>query len=266
MHEGIKFGFHIPEILKEYEEERFCTKHGNYMANITEFDDGSVLASSCPLCMQEESEKEMDAELKEIQAENIEHCKACNIEPKFYDVTLDDFKPETKAQEFAKNAVREMIKSKSGKIVILGSNGVGKTMLGSITAKLMNGKIISMKDIALDIRISYTPKAEKTEKDIINELADIPFLCIDEVGREKNTEAVQNWFSSIIDKRYARNKPFMLLGNLHFKKDCELKGCPKCFENYFDNDVLSRLREDSSVIVIKAKDNRNNKTMKYYSD
>ena len=69
-------------------------------------------------------------------------------------------------------------------------------------------------------------------------LATIPFLCIDEVGRIKNTEAVQDWFSYILDKRHSEGLPFMLIGNLHFKKDCKDGGCPKCFENYFDNETL----------------------------
>ncbi len=62
-------------------------------------------------------------------------------------------------------------------------------------------------------------------------------------------------------------KPTWINGNLHFKKDCTEKGCPRCFENYFDKDMLSRFHEDTTVINIKAKDGREEKkTLKYFSD
>ena len=149
-----------------------------------------------------------------------------------------------------------MVLQKHGKVILLGSNGVGKTMLASIAAKELNGKIYSMYEISAMIRQSYSSLAKKSELEIVKELASVPFLAIDEFGRTKNSDTEQNWLSFILDKRHTRKLPFMLMGNTHFKRFCKLGGCSKCFENFVDNDILSRLRQDSSIVVIDADDER----------
>lgn len=257
-------------------EKRTCPIHNKiYEAKI--YEDGTE--ESCPICsaekgaelkrkrIEEQNEEWRKQKEGKDRAENVELCKSLNISPEFYFAKLEDYLPKTKAQEEAKKAVAEMIETRKGKIILLGNNGAGKTMLASIVARELKGKIYTIYEIATMIRQSYSAKVEKSELEIVNDLIELPFLAIDELGRNANTEAVQNWFSFILDKRHSRGLPTMVIGNLHFKKDCEQNGCPRCFENYFDNDVLSRFHEDTSVIVIKAPDGRKEKkTLKYFSD
>lgn len=257
-------------------EKRTCPIHNKiYEAKI--YEDGTE--EGCPVCAEEKGAELKRKRLEEQneewrkqkegkdRAENVELCKRLNISPEFYFATLEDYKPKTKAQEEAKKAVTEMIETGKGKIILLGSNGAGKTMLASICARELKGCIYTMYEIATMIRQSYTAKAEKSELEIVRELVELPFLAIDEVGRIANSEAVQNWFSFILDKRHSRGLPIIVIGNLHFRKDCDQDGCPRCFENYFDKDVLSRFHEDTTVIQIKAPDERREKkTMKYFTD
>ena len=258
-----------------HEEKCTCETHGEYTSYVDDEGNGT----GCPVCAEkykaEKRKKELEQEQKEEQERieeqkkvlHIQKCKRLNISPEFYFVTLDDYIPETKAQEEAKKAVAELIEKKSGKIILLGNNGCGKTMLGSIACMAMDGCIYTMYEISTMIRQSYTSKAVKSELEILEDLIEPQLLVIDEVGRISNSEAVQNWFSFLLDKRHSRKKATILNGNLHFKKDCESGGCPKCFENYFDKDVLSRFHEDTTVIVIKSSDERKKKqTMKYFSD
>ena len=257
------------------EKECTCEKHGKFISKI--YKGGTV--SRCPKCVDEESEawkrKRAEENEKEIQAQinakerrdRIERCISANISPAFYFAELKDYIPKTKAQEEAKKAVQNLIETGRGKIIMLGSNGAGKTMLASIACQHLGGKVLTMYEISAMIRQSYTQKAEKSELEIVNELADLPFLVIDEIGRVTSSEAVQNWFSFILDKRHAFCKPTIIIGNLHFKKDCEQGGCAKCFENYFDNDILSRFHEETTVINIKCPDARKEKhSMKYITD
>lgn len=265
-----QFSYPVVKIESKTEVEKTCEKHGLYKAQVIKFVDGQSEVSGCPFCIEEEHMAEENLRKLENKAltelKNLERCKAANIRPEFYNITLEDYKPKTNGQEFAKEAVRKMIETKSGKIVILGSNGVGKTMLSSIAAKELGGKIYKQYEIATMIRQSYSANSDKTEMEIVKELSEIPFLAIDEVGRTANSEAVQNWFSEILDERHSRNLPFMLTGNLHFRKNCTENGCSKCFENYFDNDILSRLRQNATIIVIKAPDERTDKSSVYFSD
>lgn len=257
-------------------EKRTCPIHNKiYEAKI--YEDGTE--EGCPICsaekgaelkrkrLEEQNEEWRKQKEGKDRAENVELCKKLNISPEFYFSTLEDYKPKTKAQEEAKKAVAEMIETGKGKIILLGSNGAGKTMLASICARELKGCIYTMYEIATMIRQSYTAKAEKSEIEIVRDLVELPFLAIDEVGRIANSEAVQNWFSFILDKRHSRGLPTIVIGNLHFRKDCDQDGCPRCFENYFDKDVLSRFHEDTTVIQIKAPDERKEKkTMKYFTD
>lgn len=234
--------------------------HKPFEAEFMKYEDGTFSQITfCPECDKEKLEQEAKRLEREEREENIQHCKNCNIEPEFYNTKIDDYKATTESQEKALNAVKAMLNFELKKIVLLGSNGTGKTMLGSILAKELNGKIYSMYEISTMIRQSYTMKAEKTELEIVRELASIPFLAIDEVGRTNGSKAEKDWLSFIIDKRHSRGLPFMMISNAHLLKNCPNGGCPDCFENYMDKDVISRLRQDSKVINIIADDFRKNK-------
>ena len=129
-------------------------------------------------------------------------------------------------------------------------------MLGSILAKESDGKIYTMYEISTMIRQSYTMKAEKTELEIVNELASVPLLVIDEVGRVTGSNFNNNWQSYVLDKRHTRGLKTVYLGNGHLRENCSKKGCEKCFENSMDGDVISRLRQDSKIINIFGIDYR----------
>lgn len=252
---GMKSFADFMEVEKSYQAFFDCKKHGKYQGIQTVYKNGFTVKSACPKCNDEKHKLEKEFE-KEQQVKIL---KAMNIEPEFYYKTFDDFIPKDKSQEKALYAVKKMIEQRHGKVILLGSNGVGKTMLASIATRILGGKIYSMYEISAMIRQSYTIKAERSELEIVKELASVPFLAIDELCRTKCSDTEQNWLSYILDKRHTRNLPFMIMSNGHFKKFCKFGGCPKCFENFVDNDILSRLREDSSIVVIEAPDERSNK-------
>lgn len=230
-----------------------CTKnpeHKEYEAEVIVNEDGSeTFLTVCPECLR-------DAELKAERERKISECKKANVEPEFYNKTFEDYKAETDSQKAALEAVKEVYSGNLKKIVLLGSYGTGKTMFASILARDMKGKIYSMYEISTMIRQSYTVKAEKTELEIVNELASVPFLAIDEVGRTNGSNSEKNWLSYILDKRHVRGLPFVLISNGHLSRNCPNGGCEKCFENYMDGDVISRLRQNSKVIDIVGKDYR----------
>ena len=249
------------EIVKEESLDVLCEKHGIFKGIIKTRKNGDKIYSECPKCKAErEAEiaerKKQDAERKE--AERIsKNVQEGNIEIDYQSLTFEDYRTETPQQKRALEAVQDLMQGRKKKVVLLGETGLGKTMLGSLAVKYMGGKIYRQYDIATMIRQSYSFNAKKTELEIVEELSSVPLLVIDEVGKVGNSEAVRNWFSAIIDKRHTRKLPLMLCGNLHFKQMCKNKGCPECFENYFGNDVLSRLSQDTTIVIVKGKDERN---------
>ena len=253
--------FEAPKIIHEYDDVRECMTHGSYKVHIVRYDNGNevVTPDRCPICEQERKEEIAKRNRERIYNERIAYYKSCNIADEYLNKEFADYVATTKAQKAALNAIQKMIDTHKGKIIIIGSNGCGKTMLGSLAVKAMGGYIYTIFEIATRIRQSYAAGSKETELDILNELVNAPLLVIDEIGRVKTTEAILDWFSYIIDKRHTYNRPIILLGNLHFGKDCEDKekgGCPRCFENCFDNDCISRLRQDSKIIEIISTDKR----------
>ena len=118
-----------------------------------------------------------------------------------------------------------------------------------------------MYEISARIRASYVSGAKETELDIVDELARLPILVIDEIGRTKGSDAETNWLSYIIDKRHVRHLPIILISNKHLNKTCEYrntqqKGCKDCLENYISEDIMSRLSEDGYLVTFKEGDYR----------
>ena len=247
------------KVVRTYESEVQCQRnlaHGKFKALINVYDDGTKQSENgCPEC-----EKEWERIAKEQQEkELLKHYESCNIEPEYYGKTLNDYEIKTPTQAEALKAAKDILNKKLGKLVLLGSHGVGKSMLASILASEMNGKIYSMYEISTMIRQSYTARAEKSELEIVKDLASIPFLAIDEIGRTNGSNSELNWLSYILDKRHVRKLPFMLISNGHLRRNCPDGGCDECFQNYMDSDIISRLRQDSKIINIVADDYRTGK-------
>lgn len=251
------------KLLPPVEEKRTCHKHGEYVSSVVYYEGGGVSwETDCPQCIAEREEEERQEEEKRERKRILAQCKESNIEPEFYFKKLEDFIPQSESQQKALEASRKLIYGDLKKVVLLGPNGVGKTMLASIVTRELCGKIYSMYEISAMIRDTYTAKAKKSELDIVYELASIPFLAIDEMGRSAGSNSEMNWLSFILDKRHTRKLPFILISNRHLMRNCKNRGCPDCFENFIGNDCLSRLYEDSAVITIDAKDNRRFKYIK----
>jgi DNA replication protein DnaC len=246
-----------------------CPIHGDYEGEMVKtlsaiFDDTDTkIPEPCPLCI--DNQERDFRERERIKDEKIERDtlerqrKNWNIEPMYYDSTLDNYYPTTDVQHKAKAAIQNMIETKGGKIVLLGKNGTGKTHLAICAVKELDGKILSMYEITTRIRATYTHNAKETELDVVDELARLNMLAIDEIGRTKGSDAETNWLSYIIDKRHTRGLPLILISNKHLRKHCPKSGCQDCLDNYISEDIMSRLSEDGILINLDGEDYRKTK-------
>jgi DNA replication protein DnaC len=238
-----------------------CEKHGDYTEQTTDIF-GFILRTGCPACEKELDEIEHQEGVRQAQKAERARLESLNIEPMYFGSTLDNFIAGSPEQERALSYAQMMVKDCAGKLVLLGSNGTGKTHLAVGVVRELSGRLYSMYEITTRIRASYVSGAKETELDIVDELARIPMLAIDEIGRTKGSDAETNWLSYIIDKRHTRNLPLILISNKHTRKTCPDGGCQNCLENYISEDIMSRLAEDGHLVNMIGEDYRRKKRAK----
>ena len=222
-----------------------CDKHGIEYEDVQQEIAGRIFHfGMCAECSKEVAEAEKEMQERQKHDSSLSFYTYANIEPSYYDVSFDNFIADTDDLKRAKACVEKMATEKHGKIIMLGKNGTGKTHLAVCAVKIVGGKILTMYEISTRIRATYTPRAKEDELDVVDELARIPLLVIDEIGRTKGSDAETNWLSYIIDKRHVRDLPLILISNKHIRRSCEKQGCNDCLENYISEDILSRLSED----------------------
>ena len=232
-----------------------CEKHGDYTEQTADIF-GISLHTGCPACEKEREEIEYQEGVRLAQEAERERLESLNIEPMYFTSTLDNFIAGSPEQQRALSYAQAMVKDRAGKLVLLGSNGTGKTHLAVGIVRILGGAIYSMYEITTRIRASYVSGAKETELQIVDELARIPMLAIDEIGRTKGSDAETNWLSYIIDKRHTRGLPLMLISNKHTRKNCPDGGCQNCLENYISDDIMSRLAEDGHLVNMTGEDYR----------
>lgn len=229
-----------------------CEKHGYYECRKVDWM-GVHIEGSCPECLREHEEKQAQILMGTLDATTMHDM---NIEPRYYEATLDNFDAYTIELQKAKDAIEKLVRGEILQVIMAGKNGTGKTHLAVGAIKKTGGKIYTMYEIATRIRSTYSSFAHENEASILSELAEMKMLVIDELGRSKGSEAEANWISYILDKRHSRYLPTIIISNTHMRRDCPNNGCPQCLENYLSNDVMSRLTENGVLLRFTGEDYR----------
>ena len=239
-----------------------CGKEYNQPALITQF--GIVIAHYCPECIDKEDRKQKAIENKIKEKRKKEWLASIGVNADYETATLGTYEAKTESQKEALRACKHLKEGEIKKLILLGSNGVGKTHLASALVKLMNGRLITAYEMFALYRSCFS--GQNSEIKLLHEFSSYPLLVIDEFGRTKGSEAEDNFLSAILDARHSDGLPTMILSNLIRKRDCihyqnnksscETRNCKGCLEMWLTSDLISRLREDTEVILIQGEDYR----------
>ena len=239
-----------------------CGKEYNQPALITQF--GIICAHYCEECIDKEDRKQKAIENQLKEKRKREWLASIGVKADYETATLGTYEPKTDSQKEALKACKLLKEGDIKKLILLGSNGVGKTHLASALVKLMNGKIITAYEMYALYRSCFS--GQNSEIDLLHKFSNYPLLVIDEFGRTKGSEAEENFLSAILDARHSDGLPTMILSNLIRKRDCihyqnnkascEQRNCKGCLEMWLTSDLISRLREDTKVILIEGEDYR----------
>lgn len=228
-----------------------CDQHGEFEArNFL----GRVW-SKCPECAREEDAKRKEAE--EAEARRLRRLRweskigAAGIPERFHTRTLDTFEAETPAQERALEFARDYATNfaqvlKTGRCALfVGRPGTGKTHLAvGIGLRIMGAEnrtvlFTTVMRAIRRVKDSWAKDSTETESQAIAALTYPDLLILDEVGVQFGSDFERNIMFDVLNERYEKRRPTILLSNL--SKD-ELVG-------FLGERVFDRMREDGGKFI-----------------
>ena len=164
------------------------------------------------------------------------------VPERYWSETIDTYKTDTEERRKAKAKAEIFMQAvKCGKfqtLIFLGAVGTGKTHLASGIIYECGGLYRLASAIVEEIRRAKSFSARETEAEILEGYGRVSLLVIDEIGRGITAAEEQYMLYQIINERYNRRKPTVLISNQN-KKD---------FLNYVGIAAADRLTESAQVV------------------
>ena len=197
---------------------------------------------------------ERDAEIaemerKQAEREKIERYKR-QAPARYWNESIDTYKAESEAQAKALSATRDFINAVDCgtfcSLIFIGTVGTGKTHLALAIIRECGGMYRLSPNIVEELRRAKSFKAKESEAEILDNYGSARLLVIDEIGRGVAAAEEQYMLYQIINERYNRRKPTILISN-QTKKD---------FLNYVGIAAADRLTESAQVVEFAGKSYR----------
>lgn len=232
------------------EREDTCPEHGPFIARQTPRGGWTI----CPTCFEQKQAQEAQESYRQTQRILREYAikqalGQAALPLRFLDRPLASIVPAFPAQADALQRCRDYVASWpdvriSGRnMLLLGDPGSGKTHLATAVATevLMAGStaLYTRADSLFQtVRETYSGVVNRSEKQAVESFAIPDLLVIDEFGRSTCTDSERRIFFSVIDQRYEKRLPTLLVSNLSFNALQESLGIA----------MFSRLLENNSVV------------------
>jgi DNA replication protein DnaC len=240
-----------PLFRREPDKQDNCPQHGTF----TSHNVFRNVWSRCPGCSIAQKKAEIAEQLRsEAEKRGAEWqrklCMAA-IPERFAGRTLDTYRADNDGQKRALAFCRTYAAQfdevlKTGRSAIFcGKPGTGKTHLANgIALEIMKpcriALFITAQRAIRRIKDSWSKDSVESESDVIRLLVSPDLLILDEIGVQFGTEFERNLIFDILNERYEKRLPCLLLSNLSVEEIRPILG-----ERIFD-----RLREDGGKCIV----------------
>ena len=235
-------------------KEIICIKHNVAYTSTNYIGDHWT---ECPKCMIEirdaeakkQIERDKQAALEREQRRWAAKIGSAAIPERFKDRTLDSYVAKTSGQkkalafakEYAENFDQVMRTGRSA--VFVGKVGTGKTHLAlgialSIMQQQKSPVFVTVQRLIRRVKDSWRTK-EETETEVINAFALPDLLILDEVGVQFGSEFEKQVLFDVLNERYEKLKPSILLSNIPSEQ----------LSDYLGERVTDRLRENGGALI-----------------
>jgi DNA replication protein DnaC len=232
-----------------------CERHGAFAIQAVEMLGVKLRRSMCPTCIAEDHAAEAARKLQE-QAEAAKRrweakIGQAGIPERFRDRSLDAYVATADGQKRALAFARSYADgfcepANAGKSALfLGLPGTGKTHLAiGVALQIMaEGKTAMFATVMRAIRTikdTWRKGADTSEAEAIKALVFPDLLILDEIGIQFGSDAEKLLLFDVLNERYERRRPTILLSNLTAK---EVSG-------YLGERIMDRLREDGGEVIV----------------
>jgi DNA replication protein DnaC len=236
-----------------------CREHGRFPDNLVTQFGADPVWFGCPRChFDARHSQDIDQRSKAvgIQRDRLlnERLLDAGIPERFMNCTLANWSATTPAQAQALAACGGFVEAFEENFAVgrsamlLGTVGTGKTHLGTAMLQAvireyalhgLRGLYATAGSIIRDVKATFGSRG-RTEGDVYADLIRPDLLVIDEVGVQHGTDFERQVLFEVINGRYERVKPTIVVSNLGVT---ELRQC-------LGDRAVDRLRDKSGVVVV----------------
>lgn len=214
-----------------------CSVHGEVEPAVDQFDIRSRICEKC----------ELDRRRKEHVADLI---RQADIPLRYRERTFDNYRTESDAQALALRICRAYVQAfderlaAGGGLVLCGRPGTGKSHLACAIARGVAESGIGVLYVTLatairHVRSTWARDSSTTEEEALDDLGSWPLLIVDEVGVQRGSQDEALLTFEIINRRYNRVRPTVLISNLPLAE----------LEQVVGERVIDRMREGGGAVV-----------------
>ncbi len=251
-----------PELADTREKSCGTPGHNAFNQSLVEQFDGSWKLNTCPACRWQalyNTPKDRDEHLQavaQVEAERLNSdLIASGITPRFRKCSLSSYVTgDDKAKKRALSICRKYADgfedhlSAGRALMLMGEIGTGKTHLACAILQQVvgiggyTGLIVTAESITQAVTDSFRNNSGPTKTDLINELASVDLLVIDEVGVHSvraGKDFTPSLLHEVIDRRYQLIKPTILVSNQK----------PEDLHSFIGPRAADRLRENGGLLA-----------------